>query len=120
MLYVRFPLSLRNVEDPLHERGIDISHETVWFWWLRFGAIFAAEIRKRRIERMRSRHWRWHLDETGTGDAPVPTDAKSAEVRLRPRLRHHHFNTERGLSSRPLFKANRAAALTEWRGLCAV
>ena len=33
MLYVRFPLSLRNVEDPLHERGIDISHETVRFWW---------------------------------------------------------------------------------------
>ena len=29
MLYVRFPLSLRNVEDILHERGIEISHETV-------------------------------------------------------------------------------------------
>ena len=37
MLYVRFPLSLRNVEDLLHERGIDISHETVRFWWQRFG-----------------------------------------------------------------------------------
>ncbi len=32
MMYVRFPLSLRNVEDLLHERGIDISHETVRFW----------------------------------------------------------------------------------------
>lgn len=32
MLYVRFSLSLRNVEDLLHERGIDISHETVRFW----------------------------------------------------------------------------------------
>ena len=63
MLYVRFPLSLRNVEDLLHERGIDISHETVRFWWLRFGPIFAAEIRKRRIEGKRSSHWRWHLDE---------------------------------------------------------
>jgi len=31
MLYVRFPLSLRSVEDLLHERGIDISHETVRF-----------------------------------------------------------------------------------------
>jgi putative transposase len=31
MMYVRFPLSLRNVEDILHERGIDISHETVQF-----------------------------------------------------------------------------------------
>ena len=49
MLYVRFPLSLRNVEDLLHERGIEISHETVRFWWQRFGPMFAAEIRKRRV-----------------------------------------------------------------------
>jgi len=63
MLYVRFPLSLRNVEDLLHERGVDVSHETVRFWWLRFGPMFAAEIRKRGIEGMRSSRWRWHLDE---------------------------------------------------------
>ena len=63
MMYVRFPLSLRNVEDLLHERGVEISHETVRFWWHRFGPMFAAEIRKRRIEGMRSSHWRWHLDE---------------------------------------------------------
>jgi putative transposase len=63
MMYVRFPLSLRNVEDLLHERGIDISHETVRFWWNRFGPLFAAEIRKRRVSGMRSSHWRWHLDE---------------------------------------------------------
>lgn len=43
MLYVRFPLSLRNVEDLLFERGIDLSHETVRFWWARFGLLFAAE-----------------------------------------------------------------------------
>ena len=63
MLYVRFPLSLRNVEDLLHERGVDVSHETVRFWWHRFGPMFAAEIRKRRIEGMQSSRWRWHLDE---------------------------------------------------------
>ncbi len=64
MLYVRFPLSLRNVEDLLHERGIDISHETVRFWWNRFGPLFAAEIRKRRANRMRAySNWQWHLDE---------------------------------------------------------
>jgi putative transposase len=64
MLYIRFPLSLRNVEDLLHERGIEISHETVRFWWNRFGPMFAAEIRRRRVERMRSSpQWRWHLDE---------------------------------------------------------
>ncbi len=64
MMYVRFPLSLRNVEDLLHERGIDISYETVRFWWQRFGPRFAAEIRKRQIEGMRSSHWKWNLDES--------------------------------------------------------
>jgi putative transposase len=64
MLYVRFPLSLRNVEDLLHERGIDICHETVRYWWNRFGPIFAADIRGKRVEAMRAcRHWQWHLDE---------------------------------------------------------
>jgi putative transposase len=64
MMYVRYPLSLRNVEDLLAERGIDISHETVRFWWNRFGPMFAAEIRKSRIAHMRSYpQWRWHLDE---------------------------------------------------------
>jgi len=52
MLYVRFPLSLRNVEDLLHERGIDISHETVRYWWNRFGPMFAAEIRRKRVQQM--------------------------------------------------------------------
>lgn len=52
MMYVRFPLSLRNVEDFLHERGIEISHETVRFWWCRFGPMFAAEIRKMRANRI--------------------------------------------------------------------
>jgi putative transposase len=41
MLYVRFPLSPRNVEDLLQERGIEISHEPVRFWWNRFGPLFA-------------------------------------------------------------------------------
>ena len=64
MMYVKFPLSLRDVEDLLHERGIDVCHETVRFWWNRFGPMFAAEIRARRVDRMRAyTHWRWHLDE---------------------------------------------------------
>jgi putative transposase len=33
MLYIRFPLSLQNGEDMLHKRSIEISHETVRFWW---------------------------------------------------------------------------------------
>ena len=64
LMYVRFPLSLRNVEDLLFERGIDICHETVRLWWNRFGPLFAGEIRHQRVSRMRGfRHWRWHLDE---------------------------------------------------------
>lgn len=62
MLYVRFPLSLRNVEDLLHERGIEVSHETVRFWWQRFGPLFASEIRKRRIADLKTSRWQWHLD----------------------------------------------------------
>src|ERR1700690_4447565 len=53
MMYVRYPLSLRNIEDLLAERGINISHETVRFWWNRFGPMFAAEIRTRRVAHMR-------------------------------------------------------------------
>ena len=64
MMYVRYPLSLRNVEDLLFERGIDICHETVRLWWNRFGPMFAGEIRRRRGSHMRGfTQWRWHLDE---------------------------------------------------------
>ena len=210
MMYVRFPLSLRNVEDLLHERGIEISHETVRFWWNRFGPLFAAEIRKRRVAGMRSSRWRWHLDEvfvkingqqhylwravdqegevlesfvTKTRDKKaalkflkktVKRHGRAEEIvtdllrsygaalkdlgvrdrqetgrwannraenshqpfrrRERAMLRFrqmktlqkfasvhgsvcNHFNQERSLSSRAIFKLNRATALAEWRGL---
>lgn len=212
MLYISFPLSLRNVEDLLYERGIEISHETVRFWWNRFGPLFAAEIRKRRVSGMRSSHWRWHLDEvfvkinaelhclwravdhegevlesfvTKTRDRKaalkflkktIKRHGRSAEfvtdimrsygaalrelgIRDRQETGHwannraenshqpfrrrdramlrfrqmrtlqkfasvhgsvcNHFNQERSLSSRAIFKFNRAAALAEWRGLLA-
>lgn len=213
MMYVRFPLSLRNVEDLLHERGIDISHEPVRFWWNRFGPMFASEIRKKRAERLRSGpQWQWHLDEMfvkingerhylwravdhegevlesfvtkkrdkkaalkflkktmrryGRPEAIV-TDllrsygaalkaigsenlqetgrwlnnrAESSHLPFRRRERamqrfrrmrslqkfasahawiHNHFNTERSLSTRAIFKQNRAAGLAKWRGLLA-
>lgn len=213
MFYIRYPLSLRNVEDLLHERGIDISHETVRYWWNRFGPMFAAEIRRRRVERMRSgiQH-QWHLDEvfvkingemhylwravdhegevlesfvTKTRDRRaalkflrktlkrhgrpevIVTDrmrscgaalkdlgrrddremgrwcnnrAENSHLPFRRRERamlrfrrlrslqkfasvhasaHNLFNQERALSSRSNYKAKRAAALEEWRGLFA-
>ena len=64
MMYIRFPLSLRNVEDLLHERGIDICHETIRYWWNRFGPMFARELRKKRIYPTPNySNWRWHVDE---------------------------------------------------------
>jgi putative transposase len=64
MLYVWYPLSLLSVEDLLSERGVDICHEPVSFWWNGFGPLFAAEIRRRRVNCMRGfRHWSWHFDE---------------------------------------------------------
>jgi putative transposase len=58
-LYLRFTLSYRDVEDLLAERGLDVSYETVRRWVLKFGPVFARELRRRRP-------WpssRWHLDE---------------------------------------------------------
>ncbi len=63
MLYVSYPLSLRQVEDLLFERGIDICHEIVRYWRNRFGPLFAAEIWKRRVRHGSYSLWRWHLDE---------------------------------------------------------
>ena len=64
MLYIRFPLSLRNVEDLLHERGIDVSHETVRYWWNRFDPMFASEIRRKRVQQLRAfSKSKWHVDE---------------------------------------------------------
>lgn len=61
MYYVRYPLSLRNVEDILHERGIDICHETVRYWWNKLGPILAKELEAKR--RHQPSKWRWHMDE---------------------------------------------------------
>jgi putative transposase len=213
MMYVRFPLSLRNVEDLLHERGIDVSYESVRFWWHRFGPKFASEIRRKRSQSMRHHsNWKWHLDEIfvkingerhylwravdhegevlesyvtkardrkaalkflkksmrryGRPNAIVTDKLRSYGAALKEignadrqetgrwvniRAENSHlpfrrreramlrfrrlrslqkfvsvhaavlnlFNSERSLQSRPNFKLNRAAALSEWRQLCA-
>ena len=43
ILYVRFLLSLRNLEDLLHESGVDVSYESVRYWWNRVGSQFASD-----------------------------------------------------------------------------
>ena len=64
LLYARFPLSLRNVEDLRSRTRIDVSHETARYWWNRFGPIFATEIRPKRARHLQAwPQWRWHLDE---------------------------------------------------------
>ena len=59
LLYLRFTLSLRDVEDLLAERGIAVSYETVRRWVNHFGPMIAADLRKRRLKP----HTTWHLDE---------------------------------------------------------
>ena len=61
MCYIRYPLSLRQVEDILHERGIDVCHETIRYWWNRFGTVFAKDIKKKSFSS--PSNWRWHIDE---------------------------------------------------------
>ena len=58
-LYFRFPLSLRDVEDMLSQRGIDVSYETVRRWSFKFGLAYARKLRR---SHPRS-DTRWHLDE---------------------------------------------------------
>jgi putative transposase len=58
-LYLRFTLSLRDVEDLLAERGVAVSYETVRRWVNHFGPMIAADLRKRRLKP----HATWHLDE---------------------------------------------------------
>ena len=127
MLYVRFPLSLRNVEDLLHERGIEISHETVRFWWNRFGPMFAAEIRRTRVSPDRQETGRWLNNRAENSHLPFRRRER-AMLRFR-QMRclqkfaavhssvHNHFNQERHFYSRDKFKLNRTAALAEWRQL---
>ena len=61
MLYVRFPRSLRNVEDLLHELGVDVSYESIRYWWHRFGSQFAHQIKMRRAGGTQFSNWKWHL-----------------------------------------------------------
>jgi putative transposase len=58
-LYFRFPLSFRDVEDLLSQRGIDVSYETVRRWSVKFGLAYAKSLRKKHPRA----DVRWHLDE---------------------------------------------------------
>lgn len=98
MLYVRFPPSLRKVEDLLFERGIDLCHVTVRRWWSRFGPMLAADIRRQRVSSMLRFRQMKSLRKFASVHAPL----------------HNHFNSERHLTDRQTFRECRLAALAEW------
>ena len=88
MMYIRYPLSLRQVEDILFERGIDICHETVRLWWNRFGPMFAAE---RSVAQQSSRKLTPTVPPTRRSDGQVQRHQDPAEVCCRPRLHPQSF-----------------------------
>ena len=61
-LYHRFPLSYRDVQELLHQRGIEVSHETLRKWCIKFSALFAEDLRQREPRRGSS----WLMDEVCT------------------------------------------------------
>lgn len=124
MMYVRFPLSLRNIEDLLFERWIDICHETVRFWWHRFGPLFAADIRRQRISRTRGFGLRRrHLDEMLVkinGEQRfrrVKSLQRFASIHVN--VHNHFFNADRHPNDGQTDKATHSAALAEWQSLMA-
>ena len=58
-LYFRFTLSIRDVEEMMAQRGIDVSRETVRCWVSKFGPTMAASLRRRKLPPS----GRWRLDE---------------------------------------------------------
>lgn len=58
-LYHRFVLSYRDVQELMFKQGVDVSHETVRAWCVRFGPDMAEALRYRKPRRGRA----WHLDE---------------------------------------------------------
>jgi putative transposase len=122
-MYVRFPLSLRTVEDRLRELGIDSRPNTSVTDNLRSYGAAMKEIGN--VERQETGRW---LNNRAENSHPPFRRRERAMLRFR-RMRtlqkfvavhasvRNHFNVERHLYSRSNFKRNRAAALTEWRGL---
>ncbi len=150
----------------MHERGIDVCHETVRFWWNRFGPFFAGNIRTRRdkavalkfLKKAIRRHGRpevivtdglgsygaamreignlkcrevgrWENDRAENSHQPLRRrEAAMLKFRRTKTLQkfvpihsqiHNHFNSERHLVSREIYKQRRSAALAEWRTLAA-
>ena len=125
MMYVRFPLSLRNVEDRLRELGIDSRPNTFVTDKLRSYGAAMKEIGN--VEKQETGRW---LNNRAENSHQPFRRRERVMLRFR-RMRtlqkfvavhasvHNHFNAERHLYNRSNFKLKGAAALVEWRALCA-
>lgn len=117
LLYVRFPLSLRNVEDLLYERGIGVCHETVRHWRNRIGPLFAADMGRHLNNRAENSHLPLRRRERAMQRfRRMKSLQKFASVHA---SLHNHFNSERHLVDRQTFKDCRSAAWAEWQSLVA-
>lgn len=140
MYYVRYPLSLRQVEDILHERGIDICHETVRYWWNKFGALLAKNLKKKAA--IKPSNWRWHIDEVfvkingethylwravdheGTILDCYVTKKRDRKAALKVLKSSYpdtanHFNHQRHLETRDHFKNLRQISINSWKQIYA-
>ncbi len=145
-LYFRFPLSFRDVEDLLAQRGVDVSYETVRRWALKFlkramkrygrpATIVTDRLRAYGaamkvlgiVERQDCGRWLNNRAENShqpfrrrEGAMAKFRDAKTLQKFAAVHASiHNHFNQDRHLNRRDIFKQNRAAALAEWRQLAA-
>ena len=129
MMYIRYPLSLRQAEDVLFERGIDVSHETIRYWWNRLGPKFSAEIRKRRVDGRNYLNWRWLNNRAENSHLPFRRRegamARFRDIKTLQKFAavhgsiYNHFNHQRDLNHRQVYLLpDRKAALGR-RRLCA-
>jgi putative transposase len=140
MMYVRFPPSLRNMEDLLAERGIDFCHETVRYQWNGFGPLFAADVRRLRLCRMKGlRQWKWHLEEVDVKiigemhylwrvvdqegevfkSCATKTGDRQAALTFMKKALKRYGSPEAITTDRQTYKTARSAALAEWQNLMA-
>jgi hypothetical protein len=88
-LYYRFPLSLRDIQEMMAQRGVIVSYETIHQWCRKFGQSYANRLRRRRARPGD----KWHLTDTAapspadaTGDTTRRTASVSSELSQLPKL----------------------------------
>jgi putative transposase len=140
-LYLRFTLSFRDVEDLLAERGLDVSYETVRRWVLKFGPLFAKELRRRRHRRsyaaakselgLTARHEQGLRRNNRAENSHLPVRRRERKMQRfkspgsAQRFLSVHaavqnaFNVQRHLVSRNTLRALRGDAFQNWRAATA-